>query len=261
MCVSAAKQFPEAISDFSAAIELEPKLADAYKRRGQVFAAMGKVRVQWCFVALHSSPSLPFTSLHLAFLPFLSLPFPSFPFLSLPFPSFPFLSLPFPSFPFPSFPSLSFLSLSFLPFPFLPSFLSSFLPFLPTSLIVSVVAQAREALVDLSHAITLEPVADSYYQRGNSLYKLGDFRSAAVDFTRATELDPSHAEAWHMRAQADMSLGLLDQALSSFRRTLRLNPKVRRSLAAGWSCQRVEWRRAVSVTRALVSVCVYVLCR
>ena len=37
-------QYKEAIRDFSAAIRLRPAFGDPYKRRGQVYGALGKVR-------------------------------------------------------------------------------------------------------------------------------------------------------------------------------------------------------------------------
>jgi hypothetical protein len=37
-------QFDEALSDFTSAIRIDAKHPDAYKRRGQVLAALGKVR-------------------------------------------------------------------------------------------------------------------------------------------------------------------------------------------------------------------------
>ena len=61
---------------------------------------------------------------------------------------------------------------------------------------------------DLDKTIELAPdFVYAYYNRGNILASLKDYRAAIVDYNRALELDPSLAEAYYNRGLTHIYLG------------------------------------------------------
>ena len=61
---------------------------------------------------------------------------------------------------------------------------------------------------DLDKVIELAPdFVYAYYNRGNILAALKDYRAAIVDYDRALELDPNLAEAYYNRGLTHIFLG------------------------------------------------------
>jgi tetratricopeptide (TPR) repeat protein len=67
--------------------------------------------------------------------------------------------------------------------------------------------------------------ADTLYQRGNELYRLGRMAEALVSFDAALALQPQHAGTLLSRGAAQYQLGRFEAALQSFDRLLALQPK------------------------------------
>ena len=97
------------------------------------------------------------------------------------------------------------------------------------------------AMADYDKALEINPkFALAYNNRGNIYKTKGDLDRAFVDFDKALALDPRYSTAYENRAYAYWAKGDLDRALADFDKTLALDPKsVRayfgRSLAAFYS--------------------------
>ncbi|XP_058089817.1 uncharacterized protein LOC131236566 [Magnolia sinica] len=83
----------------------------------------------------------------------------------------------------------------------------------------------REALMKWEAALTLMPErAVLYEQKAQVLLEIGDAWNALRAATRATELEPSWAEAWITLARAQLNYGEPDSSLESFDRALAIKP-------------------------------------
>ncbi|KAF7829788.1 Tetratricopeptide repeat protein 33 [Senna tora] len=83
----------------------------------------------------------------------------------------------------------------------------------------------REALGKWESALTLTPeVAILHEQKAQVLLEIGDAWSALKAATRATELEPSWAEAWVTLGRAQLNFGEPDSAIESFDRALSIKP-------------------------------------
>ncbi|KAI4307216.1 hypothetical protein L6164_030427 [Bauhinia variegata] len=83
----------------------------------------------------------------------------------------------------------------------------------------------REALGKWETAITLTPeVAALHEQKAQVLLEIGDAWNALKAATRATELEPSWAEAWVTLGRAQLNFGEPDSAIESFDRALAVKP-------------------------------------
>ena len=68
---------------------------------------------------------------------------------------------------------------------------------------------------DLDHVIRLAPdFVYGYYNRGNILSMLKDYRAALVDYDKAIELNPDFAEAYFNRGLTHIFLGNNRQGIS-----------------------------------------------
>jgi eukaryotic-like serine/threonine-protein kinase len=87
-------------------------------------------------------------------------------------------------------------------------------------------SQYDQAVADYSRAIDLDPkFADAWYNRGNTYSKLGQHDRAVADYSRAIDLDPKGVSAWYNRGNAYSRLGQHDQAVADYSRAIDLNPK------------------------------------
>lgn len=83
----------------------------------------------------------------------------------------------------------------------------------------------REALGKWEAALALAPdVPVVHEQKAQVLLETGDAWNALKAATRATELDPSWAEAWVTLGRAQLNFGEPDNAIESFDRALALKP-------------------------------------
>ncbi|XP_020236135.1 tetratricopeptide repeat protein 33 [Cajanus cajan] len=83
----------------------------------------------------------------------------------------------------------------------------------------------REALGKWEAALALTPdVPVLHEQKAQVLLEIGDAWNAVKAATRATELEPSWAEAWVTLGRAQLNFGEPDNAIESFDRALALKP-------------------------------------
>ncbi|PON60122.1 N-terminal acetyltransferase A, auxiliary subunit [Parasponia andersonii] len=83
----------------------------------------------------------------------------------------------------------------------------------------------REALGKWETALTLMPQnATLHEQKAQILLEIGDAWSALKAASRATELEPSWAEAWITLGRAQLNFGEPDSAIQSFDRALAIKP-------------------------------------
>jgi len=81
------------------------------------------------------------------------------------------------------------------------------------------------ALADLDKAILLSPDnAFLYYVRGLFYKEIGDFDKVLVDQNKAISIDPQYADAYLERGVAYGSMGDHDNALTDFNKAVELNP-------------------------------------
>jgi len=85
----------------------------------------------------------------------------------------------------------------------------------------------EEALADLSRAIELkvEPLKRAYAERGLTYRLMERYREALADFDRAIELDPDYAPAILRRGQAYRQMERYEEALKDLERAIELEPK------------------------------------
>jgi Flp pilus assembly protein TadD len=70
------------------------------------------------------------------------------------------------------------------------------------SLVLFVHNDAREAVEDLSRAITLDPDnAEAFYQRGLAYALMGEADKAVADYEQTCALDPGHRKASEKRKE------------------------------------------------------------
>ncbi|GLT84920.1 hypothetical protein SLE2022_031280 [Rubroshorea leprosula] len=83
----------------------------------------------------------------------------------------------------------------------------------------------REALAKWEAALNLVPEnAVLHEQKAQVLLEVGDAWNALKAATRATELEPSWAEAWVTLGRAQLNFGEPDSAIESFDRALAVKP-------------------------------------
>ncbi|KAL1344098.1 hypothetical protein AAHE18_08G023000 [Arachis hypogaea] len=83
----------------------------------------------------------------------------------------------------------------------------------------------REALAKWESALTLTPdLSVLHEQKAQVLLEIGDAWNALKAATRATELEPSWAEAWLTLGRAQLNFGEPDNAIESFDSALALKP-------------------------------------
>jgi tetratricopeptide (TPR) repeat protein len=82
------------------------------------------------------------------------------------------------------------------------------------------------ALNDYNQAITLDPkISMAYYNRGLIKEQRGDFEGCIDDSTQALQIDPSNAQAYYNRGVALQAKGNLDAAANDLRKFGELAPK------------------------------------
>jgi tetratricopeptide (TPR) repeat protein len=85
----------------------------------------------------------------------------------------------------------------------------------------------ERAIVHFTRAIEQCPqYAEAYNQRATALYLMERFADAARDAEEAVRLNPDHFGAWAGLGHCRASLGQLPQAITAYRRALRINPNL-----------------------------------
>jgi hypothetical protein len=119
-------------------------------------------------------------------------------------------------------------------------------------------AQSEEALLDFTAAVELAPsLSETHMNRGMHYHSMGDFmcvtcahmclprartrgsglhehvvaaslcRAARDDWMRAISIDPTVSYAWNWKAQAELSMGVLNDATNSLLQAVQFHPKAR----------------------------------
>lgn len=83
----------------------------------------------------------------------------------------------------------------------------------------------REAIADFSKAIDIYPASiDAFMNRGHAFMDLGEFGSAVADFNRAIELDSNYIDAYNNRGYLHSLRGDYAAAVRDYDKILELNP-------------------------------------
>ncbi|MER3447202.1 MAG: hypothetical protein C4291_10325 [Candidatus Dadabacteria bacterium] len=83
-----------------------------------------------------------------------------------------------------------------------------------------------KAISDYSKAIEINPKnALAYYNRGIAYQAKGRYDKAISDYSKAIEINPSYAAAYINRGIVYANRGLLDQAASDYNRAVEIDPK------------------------------------
>jgi tetratricopeptide (TPR) repeat protein len=89
------------------------------------------------------------------------------------------------------------------------------------------------AVRDLTEAIQLDPSStDALYNRGLMYGRMGQLADAIDDFTAVIRANPNEADAYKVRAEAQQELGHPDEAIKDLRRAAELDPSDAESSAA-----------------------------
>lgn len=70
-------------------------------------------------------------------------------------------------------------------------------------------------------------LAVAHYNRGNALYRQGDYDRAIRDYDQAILLNPLYANAYGNRGNAWLRKGDYDRAIADYDHCLRFNPSIR----------------------------------
>jgi tetratricopeptide (TPR) repeat protein len=81
------------------------------------------------------------------------------------------------------------------------------------------------AIADYTQAIRLDPtIAKFYYNRGVAYYSKGMYDQTIADCNQALRLDSNYADAYQNRGVAYYAKGMYDRAIADYEAVLRLNP-------------------------------------
>jgi len=80
--------------------------------------------------------------------------------------------------------------------------------------------------------------ANSHYQEGMRLLGPGDFRGAAVQFTKAIDIFPEYADAYIGRGKARQAAGQIGDALGDFEKAIAIDPTLELAFTARGTLRR-----------------------
>ena len=84
----------------------------------------------------------------------------------------------------------------------------------------------QEAITDYNTAIKINPqLADAYSNRGNAKSVLGDKNAAIIDHDKAIEINPQLADAYYNRGGAKSALGNKKDAIKDYDKAIKINPQ------------------------------------
>ncbi|MFH1458461.1 MAG: tetratricopeptide repeat protein [Candidatus Omnitrophota bacterium] len=82
----------------------------------------------------------------------------------------------------------------------------------------------ERALLDYAEAIKINPYyAEPYLNRGSIYFSRGDFSRALSDYNAAIKINPNSADAYYNRAVAYQSMGDFDRAISDYAKVITIN--------------------------------------
>lgn len=82
------------------------------------------------------------------------------------------------------------------------------------------------AIADYTKVIELKPDGESYYVRGNSYLEIGEYAKAITDLTESIRLDPKYYWSYKQRAKAYRKLKKLRLAQADERKAAAIGPPV-----------------------------------
>jgi tetratricopeptide (TPR) repeat protein len=81
------------------------------------------------------------------------------------------------------------------------------------------------AITDYNQAIKINPnYVEAYFNRGVARYKLGDKQGAITDYNQAIKINPNLAQAYNNRANARIDLGDKQGAIADYNQAIKINP-------------------------------------
>jgi tetratricopeptide (TPR) repeat protein len=84
----------------------------------------------------------------------------------------------------------------------------------------------EKALADFSKAIEIDPnYAEAFHERGIAYREMKDYNSAIADHTKAIELDPNKPDSYFNRGLAFYGSGNFDRAIADYTRAIEIDPK------------------------------------
>lgn len=81
----------------------------------------------------------------------------------------------------------------------------------------------QAAIQKFTQAIALKPTVETYYQRGNAQFDLGNYQAAVEDYTAALEKDSSYVAAYFNRGLAYLELNQLKAAVDDYTKAIEIN--------------------------------------
>jgi tetratricopeptide (TPR) repeat protein/serine/threonine protein kinase len=106
----------------------------------------------------------------------------------------------------------------------------------------------KEAVADGSRAVALQPEdAGAWYHRGNWYSKLGDVDNAIADYSEAIKRNPQFGPAWNNRGGLYKNAGKLVKAFSDCSEAIKLDP----TLAFGWLNRASVYREQGALDKAI----------
>lgn len=89
-------------------------------------------------------------------------------------------------------------------------------------------AESGDRLTAIQHyteAISLKPTGETYYQRGNAQFDLGNYQAAVEDYTAALEKEPNYVAAYFNRGLAYLQLSQFKAAIDDYTQAIEIDPK------------------------------------
>ena len=110
---------------------------------------------------------------------------------------------------------------------------------------------------DYQKALSLDPsLAFIHHNLGVHYYDLGDYeRSLDEEYSLATAIDPTEANAWDGMSEALMMLGRLDECIKSATKAIEINPEMWLAYADRGLCHLNQNEFAEAVADYKIYVC------
>jgi serine/threonine protein kinase/lipoprotein NlpI len=81
------------------------------------------------------------------------------------------------------------------------------------------------AIADYNKAIEIDPgYVNAYYRRGNARHRLGDNQAAIADYNKALQLDPKHINSYNNRGNVYYDLGNKQASLADYTKVIEIDP-------------------------------------